>query len=127
MEIKEILSDITAELARTFDALDEGELAELERRVLAADRVFVAAAGRSLLAIRGFAMRLMHFGFTAYVVGETVTPATAEANGLDRRACTRCDAEQTQRLTIGSNRDRGIQFIGAERIIDNGFNAVTVF
>ena len=75
MEIKEILSDITAELAHTFDALDEGELAELERRVLAADRVFVAAAGRSLLAIRGFAMRLMHFGFTAYVVGETVTPA----------------------------------------------------
>ena len=75
MEIKEILSDIASELERTFDALDEGELEELERRVLAADRVFVAAAGRSLLAIRGFAMRLMHFGFTAYVVGETVTPA----------------------------------------------------
>ena len=75
MEIKEILSDITDELARTFDALDEAQLEELERRVLAANRVFVAAAGRSLLAIRGFAMRLMHFGYTAYVVGETVTPA----------------------------------------------------
>ena len=75
MQIKEILGDITDELARTFDSLDEDQLAELERRVLAANRVFVAAAGRSLLAIRGFAMRLMHFGFTAYVVGETVTPA----------------------------------------------------
>ena len=75
MEIKEILSNITDELARTFDALDEDELEELERRVLATNRVFVAAAGRSLLAIRGFAMRLMHFGFSVYVVGETVTPA----------------------------------------------------
>lgn len=75
MEIKQILSDITGELSRTFDAMDEGQLEELERRVLAANRIFVAAAGRSLLAIRGFAMRLMHFGFEAYVVGETVTPA----------------------------------------------------
>ena len=75
MEIKEILADITEELSRTFEALDEAELAELEHCVLAANRIFVAAAGRSLLAIRGFAMRLMHFGFTVYVVGETVTPA----------------------------------------------------
>lgn len=75
MEVKEILRDITAELARTFDAMDAGQIDELERRLLAADRVFVAGAGRSLLAIRGLAMRLMHFGFTAYVVGETVTPA----------------------------------------------------
>lgn len=75
MEIKQILGEITDELARTFDAMDEAQLVELERRVLAANRIFVAAAGRSLMAIRGFAMRLMHFGFTAYVVGETVTPA----------------------------------------------------
>ena len=75
MDIKAILSDITAELDRTFDAMDEAQIDELVRRILGADRIFVAAAGRSLLAIRGFAMRLMHFGFTAYVVGETVTPA----------------------------------------------------
>jgi 6-phospho-3-hexuloisomerase len=43
--------------------------------VLNAKKVFVAGAGRSLLMIRGFAMRLMHMGFEAYVVGETVTPS----------------------------------------------------
>jgi 6-phospho 3-hexuloisomerase len=37
--------------------------------------VFVAGAGRSGLMGRAFAMRLMHLGFKAYVVGETVTPA----------------------------------------------------
>ena len=40
-----------------------------------ANRVFVAGAGRSLLMMRAFAMRLMHLGFVVYVVGETVTPA----------------------------------------------------
>ena len=82
MTIKDILHDVTDELARTFDAMSEAELVELERRVLSADRVFVAAAGRSLLAIRGFAMRLMHFGYTAYVVGETVTPAIGKGDLL---------------------------------------------
>ncbi len=82
MGIKDVLRDITDELARTFDAMDEGQMDELERRILAADRVFVAGAGRSLLAIRGLAMRLMHFGFTAYVVGETVTPAIGPSDLL---------------------------------------------
>lgn len=35
----------------------------------------MAGAGRSGLSIRGFAMRLMHFGYRAYVVGEVCTPA----------------------------------------------------
>ena len=37
--------------------------------------MYVAGAGRSLLMLRGFAMRLMHLEMTAYVAGETVTPA----------------------------------------------------
>lgn len=39
-----------------------------------ADRIFVAGAGRSGLAARGFAMRLMHLGLRAYVCGEIATP-----------------------------------------------------
>lgn len=39
-----------------------------------ADRIFVAGAGRSGLAARGFAMRLMHLGLQAYVCGEIATP-----------------------------------------------------
>lgn len=41
----------------------------------AAPRVFVTGAGRSALAMRGFAMRLMHRGTAAYVVGDVTTPA----------------------------------------------------
>jgi 6-phospho 3-hexuloisomerase len=44
--------------------------------------IFVAGAGRSGLMGRAFAMRLMHLGFKAYVVGETVTPAVREGDLL---------------------------------------------
>lgn len=36
--------------------------------------VFVIGAGRSGYIAKAFAMRLMHLGYTVYVVGETVTP-----------------------------------------------------
>lgn len=37
--------------------------------------VFVYGLGRSQMIGKAFAMRLMHLGFHAYVIGETVTPA----------------------------------------------------
>ena len=40
-----------------------------------AKRVYVTGAGRSGFVARAFAMRLMHLGYDAYVVGETITPA----------------------------------------------------
>ena len=82
MEIRQILSDITGELAGRFEELDENQLQELEKAILSAERIYVAGAGRSLLMIRGLAMRLMHMGFTAYVVGETVTPAIGDKDLL---------------------------------------------
>ena len=38
--------------------------------------------GRSGFMMRGFAMRLMHMGYTTYVVGETTTPAILEGDLL---------------------------------------------
>ena len=43
--------------------------------LLDAKRVYVIGAGRSGLVAKAFAMRLMHLGLHAYVVGETITPA----------------------------------------------------
>lgn len=37
--------------------------------------IFLSGAGRSLLMIRTFAMRLMHLGYEVHVVGDTTTPA----------------------------------------------------
>lgn len=82
MEIKDILSDVLLELKDTLQTLDEKQLQELKEYIKDADKIFVAGAGRSLMMIRGFAMRLMHMGYTAYVVGETVTPAIEQGDLL---------------------------------------------
>lgn len=75
MEIKTILKNVTTELFECFENLQEEQIQDLESRIKSANKIFVAGAGRSLMMIRGLAMRLMHMGFTSYVVGETITPA----------------------------------------------------
>ncbi|MBY4797662.1 6-phospho-3-hexuloisomerase [Collinsella sp. AGMB00827] len=74
-EIKAIMLQVADELTTTFSELNEAQLKALESEILSAKKIFVAGAGRSLMMIRGLAMRLMHMGFESYVVGETVTPA----------------------------------------------------
>jgi len=64
-----------AELSAIQESIDENEMAALENEIKSARAVFVTGAGRSLLMMKAFAMRLMQIGLTAYVVGETVTPA----------------------------------------------------
>jgi 6-phospho-3-hexuloisomerase len=50
--------------------------------VSGAGRVFVHGAGRSGLALRMTAMRLMHLGLTVHVVGEVTSPAIGEGDVL---------------------------------------------
>ena len=82
MNAIEISRRILEELDAAITAVDPAQTDALTGAILEADRVFVAGAGRSLMMIRGFAMRLMHLGFTAYVVGETVTPAITDRDLL---------------------------------------------
>ena len=50
--------------------------------IIKAPHIFLAGAGRSGLVMRCFAMRLMHLGFSVFVVGETTTPAISEGDLL---------------------------------------------
>ncbi|MFC4102085.1 6-phospho-3-hexuloisomerase [Paenibacillus xanthanilyticus] len=70
-------SSILQELERTLQGVRPDEIAALAERVASSQAIFVAGAGRSGFMMRAFAMRLMHMGFRAYVVGETVTPGIA--------------------------------------------------
>lgn len=79
--MKEVIKQILKELDNCIEKIDDQQLIELELKIQKSNRIFVAGAGRSLLMIRAFAMRLMHMGFTSYVVGETITPAI-ESNDL---------------------------------------------
>jgi 6-phospho-3-hexuloisomerase len=66
---------ILNELERTLAAVSEAEIAAAERVILSAGRVFVTGAGRSGLALKMAAMRLMHLGLAVHVAGEVTTPA----------------------------------------------------
>lgn len=72
---------ITAELDKTLDQISSEDVEKLANKILDAKHVFVAGAGRSGFMVRAFAMRLMHMGFTAYVIGEAITP-NLEKQGL---------------------------------------------
>ena len=55
--------------------LDTGSVSDLLDNIMGAKKIFLMGAGRSGLAARAFAMRLMHLGFQVHVVGETTAPA----------------------------------------------------
>jgi len=55
--------------------MDENSIEKLMDAICSSKKIFVAGAGRSLLMLRGLAMRLMQIGYTSYVVGDTTTPA----------------------------------------------------
>lgn len=62
--------------------IDKKSIERFLDALMDAGRVFVAGAGRSGLVARAFAMRLMHLGFTVYVVGESITPAIRKGDLL---------------------------------------------
>ena len=76
------LSLIQDEIVSTTNAIDVHQLAALAGRIRAAERVFLAGAGRSGLVLRMAAMRLMHLGLTVHVAGDTTTPAIAQGDLL---------------------------------------------
>lgn len=63
------------QLADCLSGVDEAALDQLYDAIVSAHAIFVAGAGRSMLMLRPFAMRLMHVGLTSFVVGDTTTPA----------------------------------------------------
>lgn len=73
---------IVRELGAVLSRVNTGDLERLSGAVAGADRVFVHGAGRSGIALRMTAMRLMHLGLAVHVVGETTTPAIGAGDVL---------------------------------------------
>ena len=104
MKITTQIQEILKELSSLTGNLKEEELEALMQAIQDAGRIFVGGAGRSLLVIRTFAMRLMHLGLTVYVVGDTTTPAIAGGDlllltsGSGTTATTRAVAQKGKQI-----------------------------
>lgn len=81
MEFKN-LQDIIAELQSYAKEVQQEDVDSVVELILKANHVFVAGAGRSGFAARGFANRLLHLGFKVYFVGEPTTAPIHEGDLL---------------------------------------------
>lgn len=74
MDTKSYAELVTKEVSETLSRVSPKSGEQLSGMILQAQKILVAGAGRSGLAAKAFAMRLMHMGFDVYVCGETITP-----------------------------------------------------
>lgn len=81
-DIPLFMEQMAESIKKTTAQLDKAETSTFFQRILTANRVYVAGAGRSGLIARAFAMRMLHLGFDVYVVGETITPALQPGDTL---------------------------------------------
>jgi 6-phospho-3-hexuloisomerase len=82
MLTQEFLQEIIRELTHSAEFISNEEAEKLVNEILEKKKVFLAGAGRSGFMAKSFAMRLMHMGIDAYVVGETVTSTFEEEDIL---------------------------------------------
>ncbi|CAH3505373.1 6-phospho-3-hexuloisomerase [Enterobacter sp. HPCN14] len=82
METQSVAGVACSDLNQAMSRIDGAALARLERAIAEANAIFVFGAGRSLLMLKAFAMRLMHIGLKVHVVGDVVTPALQKGDLL---------------------------------------------
>ena len=78
----DVLRTIMGEIECVVSKVKKEEIDRVVNLIRKDRRIFVAGEGRSGFSAKGFAMRLMHLGYTVYVVGETITPALREGDLL---------------------------------------------
>ena len=74
MNPQALVNTILDENRRLLAEVPEGAVDHLIDAFDNADRIFCAAQGRSGFILRCFCMRLMQLGYSAFFVGETITP-----------------------------------------------------
>ncbi|MCC7553372.1 MAG: 6-phospho-3-hexuloisomerase [Methanobacteriaceae archaeon] len=73
--MKSSIDAILKNIDSAKDNLESEVIDEFLNTIIQSKNVFLIGAGRSGLAAKAFAMRLMHLGISVYVVGETISPA----------------------------------------------------
>ena len=83
MKVKENLEHILKELQDATFKIEEEQIENVLKLIAPDKKIFLTGKGRSGLAAKGFANRLMHLGFQAYVIGEISTPHTKAGDLID--------------------------------------------
>ena len=101
---------VLAENQRVLQAIAYPAVEQLAQKIMDVERIFVIGEGRSGLAIRMTAMRLMHLGCQVYVVGETTTPSIQSTDLLI--ACSGAGSTETVRAIAAKAKAIGAYLVG---------------
>lgn len=82
MKTTEILNKILDELKQGALLIDEKQIENFISYINTGKRIYIAGAGRSGVAMKAFACRLMHLGLDVHVIGDITTPHTREGDLL---------------------------------------------
>ena len=63
---------ILYKMSTILDEVSSRQISQIVKAFFQANRIFVYGAGRSGLASKAFAIRLVHLGFQTFVIGETI-------------------------------------------------------
>lgn len=74
------IETIMQEIEQVMTLVDEEQLEQVLPFFQKDKRIFIIGAGRSGFQAKGFAMRLMHMGYTDFVLGETITPSIQQGD-----------------------------------------------
>lgn len=80
--MKTKISTILAEISTVLSKVEDTQVDLMIDQIIKANKIVVCGAGRVGMAIRGFGMRLGHFGFNAYTLGDSTVPGIAEGDLL---------------------------------------------
>ena len=81
-ESSDLIKNVSQEIERTLSKVSPESVEGAIDRISQSNRIFLAGAGRSALAVRGHAMRLMHLGKQVFMVGDVTTPAISKSDLL---------------------------------------------
>jgi 6-phospho-3-hexuloisomerase len=73
--VQDMMRLMASNIRAIANTISDRDVEKFITELLKAKRVYVMGAGRSGLVAKAFAMRLMHLGLQAFVVGETITPS----------------------------------------------------
>lgn len=82
MSLNSLIDPLLDELRRALRSVDSEDIRQVRLLIRSAQRIFVVGKGRSGLQMEAFAMRLMHLGLNAHVVGAVTTPGIASGDLL---------------------------------------------
>lgn len=78
--VQDMMKLMASKIRAIANTISDEDVENFIEKLLKAERIYVMGAGRSGLVAKAFAMRLMHLGMQAFVVGETITPALNEGD-----------------------------------------------